>query len=79
MNITEVTPVVFEGNLIGLQTVVDGKSIGVPMSKRNRFYQGILDHIIEHGAASFNGDIPTELQAAADAKLASGAYNADRV
>ena len=34
----------------------------------NRHYQEVLDAIIEQGAACFDGDIPAELQAAADTK-----------
>jgi len=36
----------------------------------NRHYQIVLDDIIEQGADCFEGDIPAELQAAADAKAA---------
>ena len=51
----------------------------IPLDPANRHYQEVLDAIIEQGADCFDGDIPAELQAAADAKLASGAYDADRV
>ncbi len=51
----------------------------IPKDPANRHYQEVLDAIIEQGADCFDGDIPAELQAAADAKLASGAYDADRV
>jgi len=50
----------------------------IPHSLANRHYQEVLDAIIAEGADCFDGDIPEELQAAADAKLASGAYNANR-
>ena len=50
----------------------------IPPDPANRHYQEVLDAIIAEGADCFDGDIPEELQAAADAKLASGAYNANR-
>ena len=51
----------------------------IPLDPANRHYQEVLDAIIEQGADCFDGDIPEDLQAAADAKLASGAYNANKV
>jgi hypothetical protein len=51
----------------------------IPIDPANRHYQEVLDAIIEQGADCFDGDIPEDLQAAADAKLASGAYNANKV
>lgn len=68
MSITQVTPIVFEGNLIGLQAVIGEESIGVPIAKGNRFYQDVLDHIIEHGGACFESGVPDVIQAAADEK-----------
>ena len=41
----------------------------IPLYHANRHYQEVLDAIIEQGADCFEGDIPTELQTAADAKL----------
>tara|TARA_R110000822_G_scaffold1958_3_gene9373 strand:+ start:303 stop:848 length:546 start_codon:yes stop_codon:yes gene_type:complete len=41
----------------------------IPLDPANRDYQKVLDDIIEQGASCFEGDIPAELQAAADAKL----------
>ena len=41
----------------------------IPIDPVNRHYQEVLDAIIEQGADCFEGDIPTELQTAADAKL----------
>lgn len=41
----------------------------VPLDPTNRHYQEVLDAIIEHGSDCFEGDIPADLQAAADAKL----------
>ena len=41
----------------------------IPLDPANRHYQEVLDAIIAEGAACFDGDIPEDLQAAADAKL----------
>jgi hypothetical protein len=40
----------------------------IPSDPANRHYQEVLDAIIEQGADCFTGDVPTELQTAADAK-----------
>ena len=40
----------------------------IPLDPANRHYQEVLDAIIEQGADCFDGDIPEDLQAAADAK-----------
>ena len=40
----------------------------IPMAPANRHYQEVLDAIIEQGADCFDGDIPEDLQAAADEK-----------
>ena len=40
----------------------------VPLDPANSDYQRVLDDIIEQGADCFTGDIPTDLQTAADAK-----------
>jgi hypothetical protein len=40
----------------------------IPLDPANLAYQKVLDDIIEQGADCFEGDIPTELQTAADAK-----------
>ena len=42
------------------------RSIGI--NPQSRFYQEVLDAIIEQGADCFDGDIPEDLQAAADTK-----------
>ena len=39
-----------------------------PLDPANSDYQKVLDDIIEQGASCFTGDIPTDLQTAADAK-----------
>jgi hypothetical protein len=40
----------------------------IPLDPANRDYQRVLDDIIEQGADCFDGDIPADLQTAADAK-----------
>jgi len=40
----------------------------IPLDPANRHYQAVLDAIIEQGADCFDGDIPADLQAAADEK-----------
>jgi hypothetical protein len=40
----------------------------IPLDPANSDYQKVLDDIIEQGADCFTGDVPTELQTAADAK-----------
>ena len=40
----------------------------IPLDPANRHYQEVLDAIIEQGADCFDGDIPDDLQAAADTK-----------
>ena len=51
----EVSSIVFDNRII-------------PLDPANSDYQRVLDDIIEQGADCFTGDIPTELQTAADAK-----------
>ena len=48
-------------------SIQDG-NISIPIASENTDYQAVLDAIIEQGAACFDGDIPEDLQAAADAK-----------
>ena len=47
------------------------QNLWIPTDPANRHYQAVLDAIIEQGADCFDGDIPAELQAAADAKAAA--------
>ncbi len=54
----------YDNSITGIKL---GDSI-IPLNLKNRDYQKILDDIIEQGADCFTGDIPTELQTAADAK-----------
>ena len=44
------------------------KEMSIPLDPANSDYQAVLDDIIEQGADCFDGDIPTDLQTAADAK-----------
>ena len=46
----------------------DNPLMSIPLDPANRDYQRVLDDIIEQGADCFEGDIPEDLQAAADAK-----------
>lgn len=48
--------------------VCDVTNTTIPVAELNREYQKVLDDIIEQGADCFEGDIPTDLQTAADAK-----------
>lgn len=41
----------------------------IPLDPVNSDYQKVLDDIIEQGADCFEGDIPTDIQTAADTKL----------
>lgn len=52
-----------------ISCTIDGQYWSVPLREDNRHYQLVLDAIIEQGADCWEGDIPTELQTAADAKL----------
>ena len=42
--------------------------LSIPLDPANRHYQAVLDAIIAEGADCFDGDIPADLQAAADEK-----------
>ena len=55
----------------------DTHNHSIPIDPANRHYQEVLDAIIAEGAACFDGDIPEDLQAAADAKVAAGLYQPD--
>jgi hypothetical protein len=59
-------------DLSGLQSIfVSESNMTIPLDPANRHYQEVLDAIIAEGAACFDGDIPEDLQAAADAKAAT--------
>ena len=51
----------------GSSVIVVGNT-SIPLDPANSDYQAVLDAIIEQGAACFDGDIPEDLQAAADEK-----------
>jgi hypothetical protein len=51
--------------------VCDVTNTTIPFAATNRHYQEVLDAIIEQGADCFEGDIPEDLQAAADAKASA--------
>jgi hypothetical protein len=53
--------------------------LSIPLNPANRHYQEVLDAIIAEGADCFDGDIPEDLQAAADAKLFAQQLAAYRV
>ena len=46
----------------------NSNNIAISLDPANRHFQQVLDAIIEQGAECFEGDVPQELQAAADAK-----------
>jgi len=56
-----------EDSMSNIKTIKTGNMF-IPLDPANSDYQKILDDIIEQGADCFTGDIPAELQAAADAK-----------
>lgn len=49
----------------------------VPIEASNRHYQAVLDAVIAQGADCWDGDIPADIQSAADAKVAAGLYQPD--
>jgi len=58
------TEFVRRNEIVSIST--ENKSI--PLDPANSDYQKVLDDIIEQGADCFTGDIPTDLQTAADTK-----------
>ena len=60
----QVDPILNEKSSIYCQT----HNHYIPLDPANRHYQEVLDAIIEQGAACFDGNIPEDLQAAADEK-----------
>jgi hypothetical protein len=48
--------------------IIKTENMFIPLEAENTEYQKVLDDIIEQGADCFTGDVPTELQTAADAK-----------
>jgi len=65
-SINEYTSVIFDNTVTSIRCSVTGLTI--PMDAQNTDYQRVLDDIIEQGADCFEGDIPEDLQASADAK-----------
>ena len=57
---------IFTNDISGIYC--DTNNSFIPLDPANRDYQRVLDDIIEQGADCFEGDIPTDLQTAADAK-----------
>ena len=55
---------IIRGQAVSIQ---DG-NISIPIASENTDYQTVLDAIIAEGADCFDGDIPADLQAAADEK-----------
>ena len=59
-------------DILGVNNAVSftsgGVSYSIPLDPANRHYQEVLDAIIAEGADCFDGDIPADLQAAADEK-----------
>ena len=49
-------------------SVITEGSLSIPLDAVNSDYQAVLDAIIAEGADCFDGDIPEDLQAAADEK-----------
>ena len=56
-----------EGHKESISCMIDGQNYCIPLNDNNRHYQLVLDAIIE-GEDCFDGDIPTDLQTAADVK-----------
>jgi len=52
----------------GLLRSIEAENLSIPLDPANRHYQAVLDAIIAEGADCFDGDIPEDLQAAADEK-----------
>jgi hypothetical protein len=57
---------IFANDISGIYC--DTNNSFIPLDPANSDYQRVLDDIIEQGADCFEGDIPAELQTAADAK-----------
>jgi len=57
---------IFTNDISGIYC--DTNNSFIPLDPANSDYQRVLDDIIEQGADCFTGDIPTELQTAANAK-----------
>jgi hypothetical protein len=53
---------------VGIYSIDTDDGLSIPVRPSNRRYQEVLDAIIAEGADCFDGDIPEDLQAAADEK-----------
>lgn len=53
----------------GISCTSGGLPYAIPLNEDNADYQIILDTVVEHGSACWNGDVPTLIQEAADAKI----------
>jgi hypothetical protein len=71
-------PYIFVETTIGAGSINIG-NLSIPQDPANMDYQRVLDAIILEGADCFTGDIPTDLQAAADEKQFSQQLAAYRV
>jgi len=71
MNITSAQYITENNEIMCVNATIGGRKVSIPLDPANRHYQEVLDAIIEQGADCFDGDIPAELQAAADAKAAA--------
>jgi hypothetical protein len=60
--------IIKDTGLKSIKADIGGQEWHIPFLENNRHYQEVLDAIIEQGAACFDGDIPEDLQAAADEK-----------
>ena len=54
--------------VFAIECTINNTTCTVPLDPANSDYQRVLDAIILEGADCFTGDIPTDLQTAADAK-----------
>jgi hypothetical protein len=62
------TIITYENVVQCIQTTLGNITLNIPFDSENSDYQKVLDDIIEQGADCFDGDIPADLQTAADAK-----------
>ena len=65
------TIITYENVVQCIQTTLGNITLNIPFDSENSDYQKVLDDIIEQGADCFDGDIPTDLLDAAEAKRLS--------
>jgi len=63
-----ISVIVKDTGIKSIKASINGEEWHIPFIHANRHYQEVLDAIIAEGAACFDGDIPENLQAAADEK-----------